>query len=415
VRKPASSWTKPPTTTNSRPIEEIRADPALRIYGAAIGAAHALAFLAWGRSTGPRIADPATSICWPFFEDCFAHRWLSGDGWTAVIFAGGLLSCAAAALFPWRERTAAAWALLLGAEVLRLLVLAQDYSLRLNQHYFLSFASLIFLFVPGKRNLLRYYLVFLYVWAGILKLDVEWLSGAALYRDPLFVPKALIPASCVYVVVMECLFSWGLLSRVRWIFWGALAQLCLFHLVSFSVVGFYYPLLMFLLLTVFPLTRFLESAEEPESLLGSLLRGAQPRSTYAFLLLFSLLQLVPRAIPGDEALTGEGRVFAIHMFDARVVCRGAITVRFADRPAVRFEIPNVEATRIRCDPAVYFSQARRRCWENRDAPGFIDVDLFMESRRQTEDRLETVVDEPDFCARAPTYTMLWRNDWIRRR
>ena len=398
----------------SRQIQEIRADPALRFYGAALGAAHALAFLAWGRGTGPRIADPATSVCWPFFEDCFAYRWLSGDQWTAVIFAGGLLSVAAASLLPSGKRATAGWALLMAAELVRLLVFAQDYTLRLNQHYFLSFATWIYLFLPGKRNLLQYYLVFVYVWAGILKLDMEWLSGAALYDDPLFIPKALIPASCVYVVVLECLFSWGMLSRVRWIYWGTLAQLCLFHLVSFSVVGFYYPLLMYLLLTIFPLTYFLTGDRGPENLLGSLLRGVQPRLTYGFLLGFSMLQLVPRAFPGDEALTGEGRLFAIHMFDARVVCQGAITQRFADRPDERIEIPNAGPPRTRCDPTVYFSQARRQCWQNRGASGFVDLDLFIESRRQTEAELRTVVDVTNFCARAPSYTMLWPNDWIRR-
>jgi hypothetical protein len=288
----------------------------------------------------------------------------------------------------------------------------QDFSLRLNQHYFLGFASLVYLLLPGKRDLLRYFLVFLYFWAGVLKLDVEWLSGAALYHDPLFVPKALIPASCVYVVVMECVFSWGLLSRDPRIFWATLAQLALFHLVSFPVVGFYYPLLMYLLLAIFPLAWFHRRTDETPDPLASLLRGAQPRTTYAFLALFSLLQGVPRAIPGDEALTGEGRLFAIHMFDARVVCRGAITVRFDRRPPERIEIPNLEPPRIRCDPAVYFSQARRLCWENRAAPGFDDLDFFLESRRQTAETMQTVVDVHDFCARAPGYTMLGRNEWI---
>ena len=70
---------------------------------------------------------------------------------------------------------------------------------------------------------------------------------------------------------MECLFSWGLLARNRWLFWGVFAQILLFHLVSFSVVGFYYPILMVLLLSVFPLSRFRpDPGPEPIGLLRSL-------------------------------------------------------------------------------------------------------------------------------------------------
>jgi hypothetical protein len=89
--------------------------------------------------------------------------------------------------------------------------------------------------------------------------------------------------------------------------------------------------------------------------------------------------------------------------------------RFGERPPVLLAVPSVEAPRIRCDPAVYFSLARRHCWENRAVPGFVDLDLFIESRRQTEDAMQTVVDVGGFCSRNPTYTMLWPNDWIHRR
>jgi hypothetical protein len=47
--------------------------------------------------------------------------------------------------------------------------------------------------------------------------------------------------------------------------------------------------------------------------------------------------------------------------------------------------------------------------------GFVDLDLFIESRRQTDAELQTVVDVSNFCARAPSYSMFQSNDWIRRR
>jgi len=47
----------------------------------------------------------------------------------------------------------------------------------------LNWIVLAYLFFPGKRVLLRHLLVSLYFWAGILKLDWEWLSGVALYNQ----------------------------------------------------------------------------------------------------------------------------------------------------------------------------------------------------------------------------------------
>lgn len=397
-----------------RQFDEICADRALRFYGTALCCGSALAFLAWGRNTGPRLADTTQAICWPFFEECYRYRLLSGDQITALILLGGLLSGVGALLFLSSRRCRLAWALLLGVNILRTLLLIQDYSLRLNQHYFLSFAALLFLFFPGRRNLLRYYLVFVYFWAGVLKLDWEWLSGAALYGDPLWIPESLIPASAGYVVILECLLVWGMLSRRRWVYWTTFLQLCLFHLVSFPVVGFFYPVLMYLLLTIFPLTYFLKSGAEARSLFPSLFGGREPLATYLFLALFSLLQLMPKIMPGDEAVTGEGRLYAIHMFDARTVCRGAITARYGDEEVMLVEIPSLDTPRIRCDPAVYFSIARRNCWERRDDPAFDDLDLLLQSRRQTEAEMRTVVDIRSFCAEEPTYRMLWPNRWINR-
>lgn len=397
----------------TRQIDEVCTDRALRWYGAALCGGSALAFLAWGRSTGERLAHVVSAICWPFFEDCFRYRPLTADQITTLILVGGALSGLGALLFLWR-RCGQAWALLLAVNVLRTLILVQDYTLRLNQHYFLSFAALLFLFFPGKRNLLRYYLVFVYFWAGILKLNSEWLSGAALYADPLWVSKSLIPASAVYVVILECVLIWGMLSRRRWIYWTTLLQLCLFHLVSFPVVGFFYPVLMYLLLTIFPLTYFTQGGPGSRSLLQSLVRGREPLTTYVFLLLFGGLQLMPKLMPGDEAVTGEGRLFAIHMFDARTVCEGAIIARHADGPVRVIEIPSIKTPRIRCDPAAYFSIARRTCWERRGDDTFIDVDFVLRSRRQTTAQLRTVVDVRGFCSQSPSYRMLRPNRWIHR-
>ena len=284
----------------------------------------------------------------------------------------------------------------------------------MNQHYMLYVATAAFLLLPNKRVLLRYTLVSFYVWASFLKYNVEWLSGDTLYHNPLWVPESLIPASCVYVVLLESFIVWGVLSSRRWIYWGALAQLALFHVVSWPVVGNFYPLLMFALLMIFPLTLLYPHPSEPASLLRSLFTGRQPRSTYAFLTCFAVLQLIPVAMPGDEKITGEGRLFSLHMFDSRVFCSGAITLKFNDGTTQILSIPLKETTRIRCDPAVNFSRAKGACYDHRNDQNFLDLDLYYEARRSHQKVKRPLVDVKDFCGQNLSYD-LWRpNEWIKK-
>ena len=66
-----------------------------------------------------------------------------------------------------------------------------------------------------------------------------------------------MPASCVYVVVLETTLIFGLYARRNWIFYATLAQLVAFHIFSWPIVGFWYPTLMFCLLSILPLMRLL--------------------------------------------------------------------------------------------------------------------------------------------------------------
>ena len=114
-----------------------------------------------------------------------------------------LMSLASGVLFLSRRVAPAYW-LLVAVNVIRLLVMFQDHRLRANQHHMLNWIVLAFLILPGKWALVHHLLAALYFWAGVLKLDPDWLSGAALYgQDRLWFPQWLVPASCVYVLVLE--------------------------------------------------------------------------------------------------------------------------------------------------------------------------------------------------------------------
>jgi hypothetical protein len=398
-----------------RNVEEIVSDPVLRIYGVVLAFVHVLTFFFWRRGTPLQAVLPVgtTPICWPFFEECHRLRFLTTTGVEVILWSYLALALLAMVLFARRSSVRFAYVCLLLLEVAKILVIAQDYRLRMNQHYMAFFVALVFLALPGKRRLLQYLIVLFYFWAGTLKLNRDWLSGEAIGLRPAWLPAALVPAAAAYVIVLECVLIFGLFSRRRWLFWVTLAQLALFHVMSYPITGFYYPSLMVALLTIFPLSRAMDDGADRPSL-ATLWAGREALPTYALLTGFSVLQLVPHMFPGDSAITGEGRLFALHMFDARVVCEAHVTLHDGQGGSRRLRIAARAPTRVRCDPIVYLSVARALCRQGAEHGRWTDLDLSLRSRRATESDLRPVVELDGFCRRNVSYDVWRPNAWILR-
>lgn len=396
-----------------RNIDELAADPVLRAYGAVLAALHVLTFFFWhDRSVERILRSGANPFCWPFFENCGDYRFLDAGGVRVVLWCYLGVSVLAVALFFSRRLLPYAYWTLVLVNVFKAAIWFQDYRLRLNQHYMALIVTLVFLFLPNKRRLLQYQIVAFYFWAGLLKLDREWLSGVALYGKPLGVPERLFPLACTYVVILETCLVFGLFARRSWIFWATFAQLIAFHITSWTVVGYFYPVLMFAILSIFPLARAFPAPGEPPGL-RRLLTLREPPSTVAFLCFFSFLQVIPWVFPGDTAITGEGRLFALHMFDARVVCKGRAMLHAPDGTIVERPLRAQVAQRIRCDPIVYLSLGRNLCRRTcKERHRCTDLDLQLSSRRSTDPELRPVIDIRNFCHSKVEYD-LWRsNAWI---
>jgi hypothetical protein len=395
-----------------RNIEELRDDPVLGAYGVFLALTHVLTFLSWWRG-GIDLITVLTSpepICWPFWGDCFRYRFLSPNGVYWLLRGYLALSLLSLALFAGRRWAAAAWWVFLALNLFKLAIVLQDFQLRQNQHYMAGIACLAFLFVPGKRRFLKILVAFFYFWAGLLKLDPEWLSGAALYRPLWLIPARWVPAACVYVVALEIVLVWGIFARKGRIFWGTLIQLVLFHVMSWPVVGFFYPTLMFCLLAIYPLDRFF-SEPFPEFLVGQAPRRGI--GAYAFLGIFSAAQLVPHLMPGDPALTGEGRLFGVHMFDALVQCEAYALLKRTDGAPARRNLHRRDmAARIHCDPIVYWNRANALCRSPERGVEFTDFDLVLNSRRTTRTELTPVIRLENYCASSPAYRVWRHNEWI---
>src|SRR6266850_7326635 len=395
-------------------IDEIERDDALRWYGVAMAFLHVVTYLFWvDQRIVAFVNAQAEPICWPLVPACEKVRVLSAGGIALLLRAYFAAAIGTGLLFAFRRLVPWAYAGLVLVNGLKLAVLLLDYRLRMNQHYMGFFATFAYLLVPGKRDALRVLVTLFYFWAGSLKLNWEWISGAGLYRPMWPFSGSGVVIACAYVVVLELIVTWGLLARRAWIFWAAFGQFLLFHALSWQVVGFFYPLLMFAILAIFPLSRAVEPRDPPGGLLSALWTGRARRSVYATALGFSLLQLTPYAFPGDPALTGEGRLYALHMFDARPICEGWAELHNADGTTTRRDLKLRLDTRIACDPIVYFNRARNLCRQrDRGLLAFQDLDLHLSARRATDGQLRRVIATTGFCARRERYDPFRHNAWI---
>jgi hypothetical protein len=214
------------------------------------------------------------------------------------------------------------------------------------------------------------------------------------------------------VLVLETVLFVGLWARRRWIFWPVLAQFVLFHLMSFSIVGWFYPLLMFAILAIFPLER-IRAPNEGAGAPAWLPRGVPP-AAWAWAAGFSALQLVPYLFPGDPALTGEGRLFSLNMFDAKVECLAHAVLRLRSGETRDVQLWRPLAQRIQCDPLVYYSRAHLLCERHRGRADFADLDLELLSKKASEQGFRPVVQVANFCQAQIRYSLFHPNAWIRK-
>lgn len=327
-------------------------------------------------------------VCWPIVPCEGIRSHLTRTTVRALVAIYIALGASTAISFALR-RTRSAIVTFAGACALGTFVYALDYRLRFNQTYMLAWICLAFLFAKKKVETLSWLLAAFYFAAGLLKLTPDWLSGKALYASPLFVPESLVPAACVYVVVLELVVVWGLFHARATIRRAALAQLVLFHVVSWPVVGWFYPLEMLGLLSIF--------------VVGEPLPYRSMRDALPFLVPFAIAQLVPALFRGDAALTGEGRMFALHMFDAKVSCTGGAVIGGRTIPLVA----EGSDVRSQCDPIIVLAHAKRLC---RGSNARIDVKV--DAKKASDDRLRPLVRIDDLCTAPPSYSVLHENPWI---
>lgn len=379
----------------------------------------------WWVHTGARefLLSGAPELCWPGLENCGAWRFASPSHVDLALIAlglGGLCSALALWLKPAHRLAYVSLALMLA---FKLLFSALDYRLRGNHHQMANLVTLIFLLVPKPAATFALLIPSFYFAAGLLKLNPEWLSGAAL-ADRLPLKGWLLEWSLIGIVLMELIGIWWLLDRRRspWRFWSILGVLFVFHLVSIESVGFFYPIVMAALLSCFLWTKldwpiFWRSQLSGDGGSGRFTveswvknwRACASEVKLAWLIsgLFIGVQFLPSLISARNDLSGEGRLIASSMVHNRTECRGFMRANWGVHEA-QIPMPVMQLPiRIWCDPLVFYNHARQMCREqNPDR-----LDWYLLSRNTSETEYQLIVMAQDFCRDSRTYPWLGKLPW----
>ena len=377
------------------------------MYGALLSLTHVWTFLYWNRSNAfSRILSHSNTsqLCFPFFPDCGSLRFFDAEILKVILFIYLALALINFNLFLVKGRTRHAYFLFAFLFFAKLFFYIQHYGFMGNYHYMANITILAFLFLPRKKEIAKLLIVGFYLAAGFLKINLEWLSGAAMIRRPILVGDTLV-ASLYYVVFLELFFSFGLLSKKNWLRWLCLGQFVAFHIFSWHIVGFFYPCMMASLLSIFFIDEYLarNKTDFIPDLNQKFIGGGLLRVHYITLGFFLIMQLFPHFFVSTPSLSGSLRVPSLNMFDANSRCK---TMFIVEKNGLSAQIRKDQmklGTRIQCDPIVYISQIRSLCQKNSKTKDFEKLTFSLVSKRLTDKNYQPVLFFSDACAEASLY------------
>jgi outer membrane protein assembly factor BamB len=385
-------------------ISEIQNDPALKIYGVFLFLAHFLTIFFWRTSLRSNLLNP---ICWPFFESCEPAAKFLGNFTTPLLTLYFIATGVGLVSYLLRRWQLGYYSLLI-VSLFKFGILCLSYRFMGNYHYMMLIVCGTYLLLPAKRLLIPLLIVAFYVSAGSLKFNDEWLSGSALLR-PLPFGDPFKTWALWFVLPLELFISYLLLVRNRYIFGLAAISFIAFHLLSWPVVGYFYPLTMFCLLSIFILVRIYG---EPANWRDITLHPNR-KVVFFTIAIFAAAQLVPYLKTGDSSLTGEGRIMSLNMLDSFSECQIFSFAKFENRVEEISQKRLDLGVRIHCDPIVLSQEIRGACLEAKTNSDFLDIDFAVLSRRRTDRFWTTIIDEKNFCSGNHSLSMWPINHWIK--
>ncbi|UOF02480.1 HTTM domain-containing protein [Bdellovibrio reynosensis] len=389
-------------------ILEVQKHPALRIIGVIFCLEHLLTILFWLTERPLHwILSPSNApICWPFFSSCELFKPSPGIlNFILVLY--GLFAIAGAIAW-WNKKVRLATSLLLILILFKISIIALDYRLTGNYHYLPTMLALVFLLIPERRFSLTVSFFIIYFTAGVLKINSQWLTGTAINDH--IMPSYMTTLGVWYVLVLELGLIFFLFSKKdRW-FYFLFFQLVYFHLYSWHLTRFFYPVVMLSLLGILLIVR---PTVEEWNIKESFKKAFSTKTAQILLLIFLILQLPQYLIPGNSALTGEGRMYAMIMYDGRVQCQPHLSIWKKDGSKEDLSLqPPWLMTRTQCDPLIYWRLAQKTCEWVKNDNSIIQVDLAIPIRNDKNSPWHPLVSTIDVCRNNYAYYSFFPNSWI---
>jgi hypothetical protein len=389
---------------------EIKKSSVLQIFGGLLGVAHLVTYFYWtqnGKLPLVYHANP-TPMCWNLFEHCQWVKILSPGLMETAFHAYGTLAFLAAALFFFSRLASTASVFLAIALLLKTLLYIQDLRLSGNIHYLIFVLNFAFLFVPNKTNLLRWILVSYYVASGLLKLSPNWLTGQY-FVDQLAVPVKLGEWLAAMAVLMELLAPIALFFKEFRNFLIAYGCLVAYHALMWYTSGYYEPLVMLVLVQIFPLLYYEERKIEREYLYQSFIRP-EPSHVWVYMCMtvfwaFQALPYVPHsAVPQLKHLE---HTLALAPVAASEECQQTTFLIYGDRmEEVDLAPPADRPSQFKCNPYLRFIDIKSACFQKSTDPQFKTVMSYFQVRTLKDKTYRMAFEGSDLCRDDVTYRTL---------
>ena len=143
---------------------------------------------------------------------CDIGQWILVNGGVSFLFSLYLFSILVAGIYGLFSMSRWANGFLIFSFLLKCFFISQSYFLIGNYHHIVFFLHLAYFFAKNKVLGVWWILFCSYFFAGLLKLNFNWITGQDFIVDPWFAGPFLIPL-CVAAVIMECFLIFFIWSK----------------------------------------------------------------------------------------------------------------------------------------------------------------------------------------------------------
>lgn len=387
-------------------LEEIEKSDTLRLLGGALLIGYILTFYGFVEDISPTVegVKNGLNLCWPFFQNCESIIFLKGYPYSymqqmvyALLF--GIILLSARKLLERKILIAHAGILILFIWLIyTILTSYHQHSYAANYTYYIVGLSFIFLFASYKNFFACLSFILFYFLSTTTKINDTWILGSyfsALKLGAPFFSNELIPFATNFVIFIEIIGAWFLMSSNKLLQRTMFYCFTAFHLYAVIIILYYYSIIAIPIFMILfgPLFKpFKSIPKNRKSYIG-----------WAFIISLFIFQAIPHMISGDRRMTMEAHFFGFFMFEANHQCDS----RVIQNNSVIHRTTN-SISDYRCDVYKVLKQSQFVYCKQKNDPNKYRLE-FLHSINGGP--FYQIVAEDDLCSL--TYKPFSKNDWIK--